>query len=151
MGVDYEELVLMAQGPEKVYCYFEISEKTANKFGLSNQEGKLELYSIENQNRRLIKSLPVDVLKGSYYIEIENTTKDVFITYLIKINGEFRVILKSNSISLPIKSISKRDSVKFVDIRNGEENIVQVKKVPLKDELAKYEKELINSGTISSR
>ena len=151
-----DELVLMVQGAERVYCYFQVSNETVNKFNLENgkkayenSKAVLQLYDIQDKK---INSIYVE--GDSCYLELENSPYDIFAKYGKELKGEFKEILQSNKIALPSSKVVEKASAVIVNTFSGEEVIVEIKKEPLNKELEEYlkkqEEEFNNKGTVSS-
>ena len=151
-----DELVLMAQGSERVYCYFQVSRKTVEKFNLEYGENAfesskavLQLYDVKG---RKIRSIFIE--GDSSYLGLENSSCDIFAKYGKELKGEFKEILQSNIIALPRGKVLEKDSVVLVDTSNDKEIVSEIKREPLKKELEEYlkkqEEELKNMGTVSS-
>jgi hypothetical protein len=126
MNYNHSYLVLLVQKIHRIFCYYNISNKTIkdfeNIYGINswdNSKTKLTLYYIDNNLPTEITSILTPRFNNNWYFELPEDDITAFVK-LSKVTSDDRNIdiLISNIITTPRDHISKDLDIYFIDINN---------------------------------
>lgn len=92
-----DKLVLMAVNPNSSFLYWEITDKTTEKFGVDPKNIEL-LFKLFDENDYEILEFDSNFALSDYYINHENNHKAIYVKLFLKVGGRLEYILSSNII-----------------------------------------------------
>lgn len=92
-----EKLVLLPINPNSSFVYWEITDKTLERFGIDPKNAELSFKLFDATNRE-IGEFSSSFTIGNYYINHESDHKSLYVKLFLNIGGELEYILKSNII-----------------------------------------------------
>lgn len=121
---DKTYIVLLVKNVQKIFCYFNISNKSIEdfekKYGSSswgNALPLLKVYYIVNGTPALRDTIPLDPFANNWFIDMHEDDKDVYVEYgRVVSGGEFVSMAVSNMVTTPRNHQSGDSNLYFVDI-----------------------------------
>ncbi|MBV7275438.1 DUF4912 domain-containing protein [Clostridiaceae bacterium UIB06] len=117
-------IVLIVQGTYRLFCYFNISPRTAKEFddiyGESSWKSSkfiIKVYSVENGTSKELKSISIENLTNGCYIDMDRGDQDVFVELKRKLDdNKFETIAVSNTVNTPRNYESADTGLYFVNV-----------------------------------
>lgn len=92
-----EKLVLLSINPNSSFIYWEIMDKTVERFGINPKNVQLSFKLFDATNHEIIEFSSSFTI-GNYYINHESDHKSLYLKLFLNLGGELEYILSSNII-----------------------------------------------------
>ncbi|MFA7354046.1 MAG: DUF4912 domain-containing protein [Sulfurimonadaceae bacterium] len=93
-----EKLVLLPINPNSSFVYWEVTDKTVEKFGIDPKNAELSFKLFDETNRE-IGEFNSSFTIGNYYINHESDHKSLYVKLFLNLGRELEYILSSNIIA----------------------------------------------------
>lgn len=92
-----DNLVLLPINPNSSFAYWEITDKTLEKFGIDPKNVQLTFKLFDEANHEILE-FGSSFAIGNYYINHESGHKSLYVKLFLNVGGELEYILSSNII-----------------------------------------------------
>ncbi len=108
------KLILMAVNPNSSFLYWEITDKTVEKFKADPKNIEL-LFKLFDEKHNEILEFDSNFVLSDYYINHENNHKAIYAKLFLKVGGKLEYILSSNIVKALDKSIKSSKNSSLID------------------------------------
>ncbi|MBE0513406.1 DUF4912 domain-containing protein [Sulfurimonas sp.] len=115
-----DRLILLPINPNSSFAYWEITDKTLEKFGIDPKNVQLSFKLFDAANHEIVE-FSSSFATGDYYINHESDHKSLYVKLFLNLGGELECILCSNIIAaLQSTPKSIRDDLIYTSALLGE-------------------------------
>ncbi|MEW6556348.1 MAG: DUF4912 domain-containing protein [Elusimicrobiota bacterium] len=131
---DEDRLVVLPRDPYWMFAYWDIADKTKakvrKKYGrdiFGQSQTVLRVYEVLGQKSVISKDIPAAVDTRNWYIKVDSPGKSWYVELGLKTkDGKYIMLLRSNTISLPVGRVSDITDEQWMLIREDFEKLLKL-------------------------